>query len=456
MTTVKYVFNADITASSAEYLVLPCGANREMYVNAPIKSDSDYSDWDQFGTIKVDDKKDNRTIIAMIVGTSLESFRKCLAAISTKVGKTKTTMCFPYMKTLQQRQVIEKWGADNPTYKIRVVSSSAEPIDGEKVVEEAPVSQPKATTIDDETVLAEEVEVSLKETPEEFQKEMRDRLTRIELCLQDIMNVLTPDIEDDDGDEDANEDESASADANEDESASADADEFYDYANFEDYVTNNIPPGWEDFFEEQLTGGYIEEIATFLKKETDREKQIFPPVSNVFDALTLVEPASAKVLIIGQDPYHDDNQATGLAFSVPEEEKIPSSLQNIFKELTSDGFKCGTNGDLSPWTAEGVLLLNTALTVRAHEANSHSKIWESFTSKLLKYINDKCDRIVVIMWGQQAQKYTSIFDTKKHKLISSPHPSGLSASKGFFGSKPFSKANELLKQVHVEPVDWNL
>jgi uracil-DNA glycosylase len=165
-----------------------------------------------------------------------------------------------------------------------------------------------------------------------------------------------------------------------------------------------------------------------------------------------------KVVILGQDPYHDDDQAMGLSFSVPEGFKLPSSLLNIFKELETDiGLERGKNGDLTPWAKQGVLLLNAVLSVRAHQANSHQgKGWERFTDFIVRRISEKLENVVFLLWGKFAEKKASRVDTRKHLVLKAAHPSGLSASRGFFGCKHFSKTNEYLEQHGKSPVDWAL
>ena len=181
----------------------------------------------------------------------------------------------------------------------------------------------------------------------------------------------------------------------------------------------------------------------------------------VFAAFALCQWEDLRVVILGQDPYHDDGQAEGLCFSVPQGIKIPSSLRNIYKEAASDlgvsHFGKPNHGDLKAWAKQGVLLLNTVLTVQAHKANSHSKFgWQKFTDSVIKTISKKHDGVVFIFWGKQAQKKETLIDTSKHRIIKSAHPSGLSAHRGFYGSKPFSKTNQLLAEMGKPPIDWRL
>ena len=181
----------------------------------------------------------------------------------------------------------------------------------------------------------------------------------------------------------------------------------------------------------------------------------FPPKNQIFRAIELTPFDEVKVVIIGQDPYHNDSQANGLCFSVSDKVKAPPSLKNIFKELEADlGIKKTSNG-LEMWAKQGVLLLNATLTVRAHEANSHKDLgWGQFTDFIIKEISDKKENVVFVLWGAFAQKKAGLIDTKKHFIIQSVHPSPLSARKGFFGSRPFSKINQFLEEKGKEPINW--
>jgi len=190
-------------------------------------------------------------------------------------------------------------------------------------------------------------------------------------------------------------------------------------------------------------------------KEEYQTTKCFPPKNQIFRAIELTPFDEVKVVIIGQDPYHNDNQANGLCFSVSDKVKAPPSLKNIFKELEDDlGIK-KTSNELEMWAKQGVLLLNATLTVRAHEANSHKDLgWEQFTDFIIKEISDKKDNVVFVLWGAFAQKKAGLIDTKKHFIIQSVHPSPLSARKGFFGSRPFSKINQFLEEKGKEPINW--
>ena len=213
---------------------------------------------------------------------------------------------------------------------------------------------------------------------------------------------------------------------------------------------------WDDFIQKELQKPYFQHLVEFLKIE-DRTKTILPPREKRMTCFHLTPYDEVKVVIVGQDPYHNYNQAHGLAFSV-EQGAYPPSLKNIFKELVDDmGIAYPSTGNLSKWAKQGVLLLNTSLTVEVHRALSHKGVgWEIFTSEVIKKINEKNTPVVFILWGAHAQQFKDVIDAKKHFIIKSPHPSPLSASKGFFGSKPFSKTNAFLKSKHLHEIDWSL
>lgn len=228
----------------------------------------------------------------------------------------------------------------------------------------------------------------------------------------------------------------------------------------EEYTENHKPEGWEDFFTQQLDPdcGSIREISKYLFGELQKG-EIYPELSNVYKVFE-TNPEDIRVIIIAQDPYINPGEATGIAFSVPEDVNIPPSLRNIYKELKDDGFDVtdSQSGDLTKWREQGVFLINSALTVRAHESGSHSKKWnESFSPQLMRWISDARanNPIVVIMWGNHAQSFSRFFGDE-HRKIMGVHPSPLSASRGFFGSKPFSKANKHLAALGYEPIDWSL
>ncbi|MCD2138249.1 uracil-DNA glycosylase [Salinicoccus halitifaciens] len=184
--------------------------------------------------------------------------------------------------------------------------------------------------------------------------------------------------------------------------------------------------------------------------------RVFPPRDEIYTAFELTSFENVRVVILGQDPYHGERQSHGLAFSVNEGIKIPPSLRNIYRELEDDLGIRRTGGSLKDWAAQGVLLLNTVLTVDAHEANSHRGLgWEKFTDSVIKMVSEELENVVFILWGKPAQKKEALIDGSKHMIIKSVHPSPLSAYRGFFGSKPFSRTNEYLEENGRAPVDWS-
>lgn len=202
---------------------------------------------------------------------------------------------------------------------------------------------------------------------------------------------------------------------------------------------------------------YYAELYKFVKEEYSKVA-VYPPSDEIFSALHLTPLSKVKVVIIGQDPYHNVGQAHGLCFSVRPEVDIPPSLVNIYKELQSDlGCKIPNNGYLVKWAEQGVLLLNTVLTVRAHQANSHQgKGWEQFTDAIIRAVNAEDRPIAYLLWGRPAQSKMSMLDNPRHKVFTAPHPSPLSAHRGFFGCKHFSQANAFLEENGVEPIDWQI
>ncbi|MBP3906510.1 MAG: uracil-DNA glycosylase [Peptostreptococcaceae bacterium] len=214
---------------------------------------------------------------------------------------------------------------------------------------------------------------------------------------------------------------------------------------------------WDEVLEGEFDKEYYLKLREFLKDEY-KTQTIFPDMYDIFNALKLTSYKDTKVLILGQDPYHNVNQAHGLSFSVKPGVDTPPSLLNMYKELRDDlGCFIPNNGYLVPWAKQGVLLLNTALTVRAHQANSHKgKGWEIFTDNIIKTLNLRDDPVIFILWGNNARKKKDFIDTSKHFVIESAHPSPLSASRGFFGSKPFSKTNEILISLGKAPIDWQI
>ncbi|WP_022766986.1 MULTISPECIES: uracil-DNA glycosylase [unclassified Butyrivibrio] len=203
---------------------------------------------------------------------------------------------------------------------------------------------------------------------------------------------------------------------------------------------------------------YYKNLYEFVKNEYSTHV-VYPPSEDIFNALHFTPLKDVKVLILGQDPYHEPGQAHGLSFSVlPGKADTPPSLQNIYKELNDDlGCYIPNNGYLKKWADQGVLMLNTVLTVRAHAANSHQgKGWEQFTDAIIQAVNKKDEPVVYMLWGRPAQMKRSMLNNPKHLVLTAPHPSPLSAYRGFFGCKHFSKANEFLKANGVEPIDWQI
>ncbi|MFE0506268.1 uracil-DNA glycosylase [Peribacillus butanolivorans] len=214
---------------------------------------------------------------------------------------------------------------------------------------------------------------------------------------------------------------------------------------------------WWPLLEEEFKKNYYQELREFIKQEYSQHV-IHPNQDDIFNALQFTSYKKVKVVILGQDPYHGPDQAHGLSFSVKPEVRIPPSLRNIFKELQSDlGCEVPDNGSLVKWADQGVLLLNTVLTVREGEAHSHrGKGWEIFTNQVIRLLNDRQKPVVFILWGRPAQTKIPLIDESRHKIITSVHPSPLSATRGFFGSKPFSKTNQLLKEMGESPIDWKI
>jgi uracil-DNA glycosylase len=219
----------------------------------------------------------------------------------------------------------------------------------------------------------------------------------------------------------------------------------------------HLPASWRSAVGEELDKPYFHKLRQFLAEER-AEHTVYPPEDEVFAALETTPYDRVEVLILGQDPYHDKNQAHGLAFSVRPGIRPPPSLVNIFKELHTDlGCKIPNNGYLVPWAEQGVLLLNTVLTVRAHQANSHKgKGWEKFTDAVIRQAGAKKDLVVFVLWGGNAQRKLKLVDADRHAVIQSAHPSPLSAHNGFFGSKPFSASNRALADAGRNEIDWQI
>ena len=222
-----------------------------------------------------------------------------------------------------------------------------------------------------------------------------------------------------------------------------------------DFVKKILDNDWQDLLQEEFEKEYYQNLRKFLISEY-KNKTIYPHMNNIFNALKFTSYKDVKVVILGQDPYHGPNQAHGLSFSVNKGVKIPPSLLNIYKELHDDlGCYIPNNGYLKKWADQGVLLLNTSLTVRASQANSHKNIgWEIFTDRIISLVNEKEDPVVFILWGNNAIKKKALITNKNHLILTSVHPSPLSASRGFFGTKPFSKTNAFLESVNKTPIDW--
>jgi uracil-DNA glycosylase len=217
-----------------------------------------------------------------------------------------------------------------------------------------------------------------------------------------------------------------------------------------------LEPSWKEHLADEFEKSYFQELAEFVKDEYQKST-VYPAPKNIFNAFTLTPFDQVKVVILGQDPYHGPKQAHGLSFSVTEGVRNPPSLQNIFKEIETDiGSKAKSeSGDLTRWAKQGVLLLNATLTVRAGAAGSHQGHgWEEFTNAVIRTLSDEREHLVFILWGNYARGKKALIDASKHCIIESPHPSPFSAYNGFFGSRPFTKANTYLESHHQTPIDW--
>lgn len=215
---------------------------------------------------------------------------------------------------------------------------------------------------------------------------------------------------------------------------------------------------WHSHLDKEFSKPYMLDLSQYLEKQTQKGKVIYPAREQIFASLNATDFENVKVVILGQDPYHGEGEAHGLSFSVQEGVKIPSSLRNIFKELETDlGIKAPHSGNLSHWAEQGVLLLNDVLTVEKDQAHAHkNQGWEKFTDAIFNLLNEKKENLVFILWGKHAQKKGAQIDRSKHLVIESAHPSGLSAYRGFIGSKPFSKTNTYLSQQKRKIIDWKL
>nr|WP_317125026.1 uracil-DNA glycosylase [Kaistella daneshvariae] len=211
---------------------------------------------------------------------------------------------------------------------------------------------------------------------------------------------------------------------------------------------------WTEILAPIKNSEYFENLWNKVKSEYS-SVTVFPPKSQIFRALELTPFDEVKVVIIGQDPYHNDNQANGLSFSVAEDVSAPPSLKNIFTELKSDLGIERQKKDLEDWAKQGVLLLNSSLTVRAHSPNSHKDLgWDRFTNFIIEELSDEKENVVFVLWGAFAQKKEELIDSSKHFIIKSAHPSPFSVHRGFYGSKPFSKVNNYLKSKNIKPISW--
>ena len=211
---------------------------------------------------------------------------------------------------------------------------------------------------------------------------------------------------------------------------------------------------WDIILKDEMKEDYFKKLGIFVKKEY-KQKKIFPPYENIFDALRFTDYEDVKVVILGQDPYHGLGEAHGLSFSVRKGIKMPPSLLNIFKELKNDLGITRSDTDLTDWAKQGVLLLNSIMTVEQDKPLSHKNIgWEIFTDNIIKYLNEREKPVIFILWGNFARSKKNLITNSRHKIIESAHPSPLSASRGFFGSKPFSKCNRYLREMNEKEICW--
>jgi uracil-DNA glycosylase len=218
-----------------------------------------------------------------------------------------------------------------------------------------------------------------------------------------------------------------------------------------------IASEWKKSLENEFKEAYFNDLVEFLKNEKSSKQVVYPPGPLIFNAFNLTDLDQVKVVIIGQDPYHGPNQAHGLSFSVQKGVPAPPSLMNIYKEIQNDlGItNIKTKGDLTYWAKQGVLLLNATLTVRVNQPNSHAGIgWQRFTDKVIQVLNEQCEHLVFMLWGNFAKEKGMHVDTKKHLILKAAHPSPFSADKGFFGCRHFSKTNEYLIKYGKSPIDW--
>ncbi|MFY7734634.1 MAG: uracil-DNA glycosylase [Bacteroidia bacterium] len=222
---------------------------------------------------------------------------------------------------------------------------------------------------------------------------------------------------------------------------------------------NQIQPDWLPIFEHEASKLYYHKIEAQISLDSANGNIIFPPENQIFEAFKFTSLQNTKVVILGQDPYHGEGEANGLCFSVNKGIKVPPSLRNIYKELATDinNFKIPNHGNIDNWAKQGVLLLNTSLTVLKDQANSHSKIgWHQFTNKIIETISNQKEQVVFILWGKNAQDKMEFINPNKHLVLKGVHPSPLSASRGFFGCKHFSKTNEYLVSKNLSPINWQI
>jgi uracil-DNA glycosylase len=219
-----------------------------------------------------------------------------------------------------------------------------------------------------------------------------------------------------------------------------------------------LEPSWKAELAGEFDKPYMQSLRQFLLQEKQQGQQVFPPGSQIFNALNTTPFDKVRVVILGQDPYHGPGQAHGLCFSVQQGVAVPPSLQNIYKELHADlSLPVPSHGNLMQWAEQGVLLLNAVLTVRAAQANSHQgKGWEHFTDRIVELLNERREHLVFMLWGSYAQRKGAMIDRKRHLVLTSPHPSPLSAHRGFLGNRHFSKANQYLQQHQLASIDWQI
>lgn len=222
-------------------------------------------------------------------------------------------------------------------------------------------------------------------------------------------------------------------------------------------ILDSLCAEWKEAMQNEFKKKYFGKLAAFLDQEFESEF-VFPAKENIFSAFNLTKPEKIKAVILGQDPYHGMGQAHGLSFSVCKGVKIPPSLRNIFKELESDlGYPPPHHGNLESWAKQGVFLLNSTLTVRKSQAGSHKKQgWEEFTDAVINYLSEERESLIFMLWGKQAQQKIKLIDPNKHHLLVANHPSPLSAYKGFFGCKHFSRTNEIIENEGGEPIQWKI